>query len=711
MNTEHPAHLADELAPRIARLIIMLRRETAAAGLSRAQLSVLAALRDGGPRRITDLAELEQVTQPSMTLLVSRMQRQGWVARRPDLVDRRGVLVVLTEDGRRQLDRVVAARSAALGDRLARLRPEHRDALAAAVPALDAVMDDDPARARRMTTTAPPTASAGGAGRSLLHQPKAVWAVAFACVIAFMGIGLVDPILPAIATDLHASPSQVELLFTSYFAITGVSMLVTGVVSSRLGAKRTLLAGLALIVTFSALAGASGSVGMIVGFRAGWGLGNALFIATALAVIVGAASGGVAGAIILYEAALGLGIATGPLLGGLLGGISWRGPFFGTAVLMSIGFVAVFALLPRSPRPDHHTSLADPIRALRHRGLLTVGLTALFYNFGFFTLLGYAPFPLHLGVHGLGFVFFGWGLVLAVTSVFAAPWLQRRFGTIRTLYVVLGFFAVDLLAMGIFTSSQLALILAVIFAGGFLGVNNTLVTETVMKVSPVERPVASAGYSFIRFSGGAIAPYLAGKLAEWFTPHVPFYVGAAAVVVAMGVLASGRSLFRSLDSGGHTELVVGDAPTGRAIVLLAVDHGPDAAAATDETAQIAAQHGASVEVLHVRETDVVNDDAVDLESADEADRLLADRLRQLADQGITADGRVVQTTGGPADVADVIVRRAAAIGAEMVVLIGPRADAPRLGRGAIRRVREACGCAVLVFDPERASDPGVASWR
>src|SRR5262245_66122409 len=110
---------------------------------------------------------------------------------------------------------------------------------------------------------------------SILKQPKAVWAVAFACVIAFMGIGLVDPILPALSTQLDATPSQVELLFTSYFAITGISMLVTGFVSSRIGPRKTLLAGLSLVVIFSALAGASGSIGEIVGFRAGWGLGNA----------------------------------------------------------------------------------------------------------------------------------------------------------------------------------------------------------------------------------------------------------------------------------------------------------------------------------------------------------------------------------------------------------------------------------------------------
>ena len=45
---------------------------------------------------------------------------------------------------------------------------------------------------------------------SPFRQPRAVWAVAFACVISFMGIGLVDPILPALSTQLHATPSQVD---------------------------------------------------------------------------------------------------------------------------------------------------------------------------------------------------------------------------------------------------------------------------------------------------------------------------------------------------------------------------------------------------------------------------------------------------------------------------------------------------------------------
>ena len=376
--------------------------------------------------------------------------------------------------------------------------------------------------------------------QSPFKQPKAVWAVAFACVVSFMGIGLVDPILPAISADLHASPSQVTLLFTSYLVVTAVAMLVTGFVSSRIGAKRTLIAGLSLIVVFSALAGTSGGIAGIIGFRAGWGLGNALFIATSLAVIVASASGGLGGAIIAYESALGLGIAVGPLLGGLLGDVSWRGPFYGVAVLMAIALIATITLVKPQPKPARRTSIADPIKALRHRGLLVMSLTALCYNWGFFTVLGYAPFPMHLSALRLGLVFTGWGLLVAVFAVFGAPWLQRRLGLARTLYFNLALFAVDVLVIAVFVNSQATLIVAVIVAGVFIGVNNTVTTQAVMMVAPVERPVASAAYGFVRFIGGGLAPFAAGKMAEHANIHVPFAVGAAAIALGIGVLAIGH---------------------------------------------------------------------------------------------------------------------------------------------------------------------------
>jgi MFS transporter, ACDE family, multidrug resistance protein len=323
---------------------------------------------------------------------------------------------------------------------------------------------------------------------------------------------------------------------------------VTGAISSRFGAKRTLLAGLAIIVVFSALAGSSDTIAQIVGFRGGWGLGNALFIATALATIVGAASGGVASAIILYEAALGVGIAAGPLLGGVLGDISWRGPFFGVAVLMTVAFVSIAVFLPSIERTARPSSLLDPFRALRHRSLLTMAITALLYNFGFFTLLAYTPFPLGLGAHQIGLIFFGWGVCLAVASVFVAPRLQRRFGTLPVVAAALLAFAADLAVMAVFTDSTTVLVVCVVVAGAFLGVNNTLVTEAVMLAAPVERGTASAAYSFVRFGGGAVAPWLAGKLGESVSPHLPFWVGAGATALAVVVLLTGRRALAHVDA-------------------------------------------------------------------------------------------------------------------------------------------------------------------
>ncbi|MFN6543109.1 MFS transporter [Mycolicibacterium nivoides] len=379
------------------------------------------------------------------------------------------------------------------------------------------------------------------------RQPKAVWAVAFASVVAFMGIGLVDPILKPIADNLDASPSQVSLLFTSYMAVMGVAMLVTGVVSSRIGPKRTLLLGLVIIIAGAGMAGMSDTVMQIVGWRALWGLGNALFIATALATIVNSAKGSVAQAIILYEAALGLGIAIGPLVGGVLGSISWRGPFFGVSALMAFALVITAFLLPATPRAERATTLADPFRALRHRGLLGVAITALLYNFGFFTLLAFTPFPLDMTAHQIGLIFFGWGLALAFTSVVVAPRLQHRFGTVRVLILNLLAFTTVLAAMAVWTESKTVLASGVVIAGLFIGINNTLITETVMKAAPVERGVASAAYSFLRFGGAAIAPWLAGVLGEQVSVHLPYWVGAAAVLAGAGVLALTRPHLTGID--------------------------------------------------------------------------------------------------------------------------------------------------------------------
>ncbi|UOE46187.1 MFS transporter [Agromyces larvae] len=391
-----------------------------------------------------------------------------------------------------------------------------------------------------------------------MKQPMAVWAVAFAAVVSFMGIGLVDPILPAIANDLHATQVETELLFTTYLAITGLAMFFTSWVSTRIGAKKTLLIGLAVIVVFAALAGASGSVDQIIGFRAGWGLGNALFISTALATIVGAASGGAAAAIVLYEAALGLGIAIGPLLGGLLGSTSWRAPFFGTAVLMAIAFIVIVVMLRTEPERPAPTKLTAPFRALATPGLGVMAAAAVFYNMGFFVLLAWSPFVLE--AHGmgsaitLGLIFCGWGVALAITSVWVAPFLTARMRRTTVLKATLPALAVVMLLAWAFAESVPALIALIIVGGLLLGILNTVLTECSMEATDLPRPVASSAYSGVRFIGGAVAPPLAALVAGWFGLATPFAFAAIVVLISAAIVVFGSKALRRADGVEIEEL-------------------------------------------------------------------------------------------------------------------------------------------------------------
>ncbi|WP_040165091.1 MFS transporter [Microbacterium gorillae] len=389
---------------------------------------------------------------------------------------------------------------------------------------------------------------------SLWRQPMQVWAVAFASVVAFMGIGLVDPILPAIANSLQATPVQTELLFTSYLVVTGLAMFFTSWVSSRLGAKKTLLIGLAVIVAFALACALSTSVDAVIGFRGGWGLGNALFISTALATIVGAAAGGSEAAIMLYEAALGIGIAVGPLLGGLLGTWSWRGPFFGVAILMAVAFVAITVLLKGGDRHPHPVKLSAPFRALADPALGRLAAAAVFYNIGFFTLLAFSPFILGFAEMGIGLTFFGWGLGLAITSVWVAPMLLRRFKRSTVLIWMFVLLALDLIAAGLVVASPAAVVVAIIVGGLVLGVINTTLTEAVMEATDLPRSVASSSYSAVRFLGGAIAPPLAAALWHAFNASIPFWVGALSVLIAVVIILTGRRHLFRIDQRGVDEL-------------------------------------------------------------------------------------------------------------------------------------------------------------
>ncbi|WP_322724480.1 MarR family winged helix-turn-helix transcriptional regulator [Streptomyces spongiae] len=104
--------------------------------LSFTTLSVLDTLAVGGPRRLTELVRTEQISQPGLTQLVTRLERDGLVERRPDPADGRAALIHITEAGREIGEARQEDRGRHLHHLVAQLTPEERQVIAAALPAL-----------------------------------------------------------------------------------------------------------------------------------------------------------------------------------------------------------------------------------------------------------------------------------------------------------------------------------------------------------------------------------------------------------------------------------------------------------------------------------------------------------------------------------------------------------------------------------------------
>jgi len=111
--------------------------------ISLTSLATLSTLDRTGTKRITELAALEGVTQPSMTTLIASLEKQGLVTRRGDPNDKRVSLVSLTEVGRQYMLNRRRAGIEAFAVLVSQLPPDEAAALSGAVPALTRLRDLD----------------------------------------------------------------------------------------------------------------------------------------------------------------------------------------------------------------------------------------------------------------------------------------------------------------------------------------------------------------------------------------------------------------------------------------------------------------------------------------------------------------------------------------------------------------------------------------
>lgn len=110
-------------------------------GQTLTELGVLRLLGEEGPQRITDLAVTQELTQPGMTQLITRMERAGLVSRAPDPRDGRAVLVAATDAGRRLFAQRSAERVARFTELYNQLDDEERERLRDALPVLSRLIE------------------------------------------------------------------------------------------------------------------------------------------------------------------------------------------------------------------------------------------------------------------------------------------------------------------------------------------------------------------------------------------------------------------------------------------------------------------------------------------------------------------------------------------------------------------------------------------
>ena len=129
----------EELSSTFARLPTSLQ-------MSFSSLATLNTLRRRGPVRMTELVASENISQPGMTQIVTRLQERGLVERLPDPTDGRAVLVGLTDEGKRVISERAAERSEQLIRRVEGLSADDRRAIFAALPALTRFLGPNPTR-------------------------------------------------------------------------------------------------------------------------------------------------------------------------------------------------------------------------------------------------------------------------------------------------------------------------------------------------------------------------------------------------------------------------------------------------------------------------------------------------------------------------------------------------------------------------------------
>ena len=389
------------------------------------------------------------------------------------------------------------------------------------------------------------------------NTPSDRWALAslsLAILLASLGTSIANVALPTLAHAFDASFQQVQWIVLAY--LLAITTLIVGVgrLGDIVGRRRLLLGGLLLFTVASVLCGIAPTLWLLIAARAAQGLGAAVMMALAMALVgetVPKAKTGRAMGLLGTMSAVGT--ALGPTLGGvLIAGFGWRAIFLVTVPLGILTLLLAYRCLPADPaRPKADRAGFDVA------GTLLLALTLAAYALA--VTVGRGSFgALNLALLLAGLL--GVGLFVLVEAKTASPLIR------------LEMFRNPVLSAGLATSALvLTVAMATLVVGPFylsraLGLNPATV-GLVMSSGPIfsalsgvpaGRLVDRLGASFISVAG--LIAMAAGSLALCV---LPMTFGIAGYVAALALVAPGYQLFQAAN---NTTVMMDVRPDQRGVV-------------------------------------------------------------------------------------------------------------------------------------------------
>ncbi len=405
-----------------------------------------------------------------------------------------------------------------------------------------------------MSPTAPSDAPETGTKK---HGKNAFLFVIITVALDMLGFGIIIPVIPSLIQELlNVQPEDstiwIGLLSTSFAFMNFLFSPLLGAVSDKYGRRPVLLISIAMLCVNFMISALATTIWMLFIGRLLTGVSSATH-STANAYIADVTEPENRGkAFGMLGAAFGFGFVFGPVLGGFIGEIGPRAPFFAAAGLAGINFLYGYFVLPESLSSENRRPVdlrrANPLGTLKHFSklphvswfLLAAGIIG----------LAHTVYPSTWSVHGE--IRFDWspkeiGFTLGISGVFTAivqavltGYVIKRFGPVRTVLIGMSIAFCAYLAYA-FVGSALMFMLIIPFAS-LAGVANPALTSIMSNLTPsdAQGELQGATASINAFSMMIGPLVMSGVL--WYFTHdvapfqfagVAFFLGAILMSLAL----------------------------------------------------------------------------------------------------------------------------------------------------------------------------------